>query len=141
MNHEYDGVGGHPMHTFSVMDDDPWSQAGWRLVDRGKQLHRPSPGAPTRSMCGRPINDSSPVLHAVPRSRLGSRCQLCLRAVDNAQKTAAMTIRLTQTAISPQSREENRHVLEAERRERESGRDPSIRAVRGGLPTLGRRRR
>jgi hypothetical protein len=102
-----------------------WRTVGWVVLADGRRAHHPHPQRPDHVLCGRVLDPAISVQRQQPTVRPCQRCSDVLRREQENHGIRTIVI------SSPE---------DVDRYERGRSRSSSVRAVRGGLPTLGRDR-
>lgn len=102
-----------------------WRRVGWVVLADGRRAHHPHPQRPGQVLCGRVLDPAISVQRQQPKVRPCQRCSDVLRREQENHGIRTIVI------SSPE---------DVDRYERGRSRSSSVRAVRGGLPTLGRDR-
>ncbi|GAA2660932.1 hypothetical protein Adu01nite_94140 [Paractinoplanes durhamensis] len=102
-----------------------WRSPGWVALADRKRAHHPNPQLPGHVLCGRQLDPGIPAERQMPVPHPCARCVDVLRRQQ--ENLGLRTIMITTPA-------------DVDRYERARRRGTSIRALRGGLPTLGRDR-
>ena len=102
-----------------------WRTVGWVVLADGRRAHHPHPQRPGEVLCGRTQDPAIPVQRQQPEQRPCQRCGDVLRREQESRGIRTIVI------SSPEA---------VDRYDRGRLRSSSVRAVSGGLPTLGRDR-
>ena len=102
-----------------------WRTVGWVVLADGRRAHHPHPQRRGQVLCGRVLDPAIAVQRQQPPVRPCQRCAAVLRREQENRGIRTIVI------SSPD---------DVDRYERGRSRGNSVRAVRGGLPTLGRDR-
>lgn len=101
----------------------------------GAHQHRPHPDRPAATVCDRVINDVQVHRHRLARVPVCVRCEAKVAGSRRLEKAVA---RRAQEANARAKR--TRRVVDVDAYDRANAASSSVRAARGGLPGLGRRR-
>lgn len=102
-----------------------WRTVGWVVLADKRRAHRPHPQHPRQVLCGRPLDARLPIEKTPPQT---APCRRCTDVLHRRQENLGIR---TRVISNPD---------DVDRYSRTRDRGTSVRAIRGGLPTLGRDR-